>query len=190
MRPNPSLFPPNGYQHEAHGRIWKGANWGDVARQIENHRRAVGHPVGKPLEEIYEAFCNRYPSHCQSAERVQVIVDYVNSDVAFGQRVVAWVANTATRKIANPASGDLANARAEICKRCPEQADWKATCGCAPGQVEKVAKVFFTNLGHGPSPDTNGLHACRALGEDCRLSVWMNQSPRAVGQPGNCWRLS
>ena len=190
LRPNPALFPPNGYRHEAHGRVWTGDSWADISRQLENFRRTAGIPVGKPLEEIYESFCGRYPTHCQKVEQRLVVVDMVSADIAFGQRVVHWVANQATRGVNPKISGDTANARAEICKRCPEQGDWKATCGCSPAAVEAVAKRFFKNLGHGPSPDTNGLHACRALGEDCRLSVWMNQKPRAVGQPGNCWRLN
>ena len=189
LRPNPSLFPRNGYTHQAHGRKWTGDSWGDLAQKIENHRRAAGIPVGKPLLEIYEEFCRSYPRHCVQTELQRVIVDITNTDVGFGMRVVQWVANNATKTVSPKVAGEVANTRASICQGCPEQSDWKSSCGCSPAQVEKVAKAFFNGLGHGPSPDTNGLKACRAMNEDCRLSVWMNQSPKNVGQPPNCWRL-
>lgn len=190
MRPNSSLFPPNGFTHKSDGRTWTGDSWGDVARQIENFRRAAGAPIGKPLEEIYEAFCRAFPHYCVNADKNRVFVDMARSDVGFGQRVVSWVANSASTPILRPASGDVANARALVCMHCPEQSEWHGSCGCDPAKVEKVAKVFFKNLGHGPSPETNGLKACRALGEDCRLSVWMSQRGKNVGQPGHCWRLN
>lgn len=192
QKPNAGLYPPNGFtfRDDRSGRKWIGSTWADVARQVENFRRSTNQEVGEPIVEIYTQFCGMFPAYCKDTARKQVFVEFVASDIGFGQQVVGWVANATVRPPMQAITAEAANARAAICSRCPLQSDWHGSCGCDPGKVERVKRGFFDRSKISPTPQTQALKACRALNEETSMSVWMTQSPKAKGQPGNCWRLS
>jgi hypothetical protein len=192
QRPNQGLFPPNGYRHfdVESGLEFTGDSWSDVARKIENHRRARGSPVGEPIAEIYSNFCQKHPTYCYEASSRKVFVEHQKSDKGFGGRVVAWVANLVGRASTRTVSASTARARAAICAGCPQQRDWTGSCGCSVKNVNALKDHFLkTNRVDSPQ-EVRALRACGALAEETSLSVWLEQPPKSVGQPQNCWRLT
>jgi hypothetical protein len=187
FKPNPGLHPPMGYVFvdKATGQEFTGSDWDDVARQVENYRRANGLPVGRPLEECHRRFCRDFPRFCgDTAKRVSV------SHTSLGARVVSWVARFLSGNLPKPVDKHTARNRAAICTKCPSQSDWKAHCGCNVNALNSMKKQWLKMSGQKPVAETENLAACADLGEECSLSTWAQQPPRDVGQPRNCWRLN
>lgn len=187
MRPNPALHPPMGYvfYDKSERREFVGADWQDLAQKIENYRRANKLPVGNPLEECYNQFCQEHPTHCSASKKQTVVL----SRHTLGARVAAWIGNLFVGKVPAATDKHTAGSRAAICAKCPLQTEWRAHCGCSVQALQEVKKHWFRMRNIRPKGNTENLKACLSLGEECSMSVWMNQPAKDLGQPKNCWRL-
>jgi hypothetical protein len=82
-------------------------------------------------------------------------------------------------------SHTVADVRAETCRTCPYQTPWGGSCAGCMRTVNDAARLIVGKLLK--NRNTGGLLGCRALGEDPRVSVWLEQTQRPDA-PAHCWR--
>ena len=187
---NPHLFVPceftdsNGTKHTA-------ANWAALASKVADYRARGKFPVGDPMREILDQVCAKHPHACrQRGQRVKV--DSKAKGETLTRRILTSLA-LLTRKFLRPGQSaplvprDEARRRAEICKGCSKQKAWRGGCASCSRNAEELRKVLLAEARGTAFSDT--LLGCDALGEDCRVTVWLPMTPQSAELPANCWRL-
>lgn len=163
----------DGTQHTA-------KDWPELADKVEAYRKRRGLPPGSPAKEIVEQVCERHPDRCENVGRrgAQPTRKYRK---AIHNRILDWVVKFVDK--VKWVTHDEAARRAAICKSCPRQRDWRGNCSSCRGTVDKIVAGLLQRRAK------FDLRGCNALGEDCRLSVHLDQPGIADEElPDNCWR--
>lgn len=179
--PNPGLYIPLVFV-DADKVEHRGTSWADLILQIARYRKRNHIEPGNPENEVLTQACAKYPDRCvekSGPTKLPALVDDLNL------RLLAWLVkmDESTRKLVTDGE---ARQRAEICKACPRQRDWRSKCGSCAASADALVKDMLAGR---PAGYTKDLLGCLALSEDSRLSTWLEQPP--VGDanlPVNCWR--
>lgn len=182
---NPNLYPPGGYFFiDKNGFRHRGESWRDLERRVRHYREINRFSVGDVREEIMAQACSRNPNFCRESSKPTVVQ---RNPLSFNQRVIEWF----VRKISLLRQGKLprvddaeAARRAKICLQCPNQQDYFQGCASCLQTIKTSRKALLRSESRHP-----GLKPCRALGEDCSISVHIEQEKvSAQGLPSECWR--
>lgn len=186
FRPNPNLYPEGGYIFvESDGTRFRGESWKDLIAKVAEYRARNGREKGDPEAEIFTQYCVRMPSHCGMHTTHQTIVPH---SMTFNQKVLQWFSNLLEWKRRNPIArvtdGEAAR-RAAICARCPMQRSLVESCESC---IKTIRHGRLTVL-DGHASQHQNLQPCAALGEDCMVSVHIEQPQVPAEQvPAECWR--
>ncbi len=184
---NPNLYPPDGYIFiDRNGFRHRGDSWRDLSRRVQQYREINRFPVGDVWSEIMSQSCERNPNFCHEVTHVPPPAP--RESLSFNQRVIEWFVKLVALVRLNrlPRVDDQeASRRARICSQCPHQQDFYRGCTNCLRIIETSRKVIL----NGATSLHPGLKPCSVLGEDCSISVHIQQ-PRIVSEalPHHCWR--
>lgn len=185
---NPNLYPPDGYIfRDAEGILHRGDSWRDLRRVIADFRTRNGRPVGDLDAEINAYHCGKYPGLCHGENPIPPQPPRGSNLTA---RVLNWLAHLMGELRRNGVrfvSREQAAIRGEICSKCPAQSSLPTVCDACIATITSARRVALGEAG----PVHKSLHPCGILGEDCQISVHLEQKPsdeRAL--PAGCWRRS
>lgn len=183
LRPNSNLYIPVKFVED--GVNFSAPTWEELAELVRKHREQRGVEQGDPLSDIFAKICGDYPSHCRGG--AQPKAGTANRS-GLNRLVLGWITRLVPRRdrLATVSEGE-ARRRAAICKGCPKQQNWSGSCTSCASSVDKAARgIIGENF---DTPETRELRGCSALGEDCRVSAWIEQPPsKDDSLPGFCWR--
>lgn len=188
--PNFNLYPPDGYRYKdpESGITFEGGNWPEVVARLMAYRQANRLPEGNPEREVFEAFCKTHPKYCESGKTSKQFRALANSAVGFASAIQSWLADAFskvnTRKLGY-VSGEEAEERAKVCRRCPRQREWTSGCSGCDQKFNKVAKRLL----RGTDKVGRSLLACSALREETSVSVHLSlPAVDNASLPAHCWR--
>lgn len=175
--PNENLYVPIAFT-DADGVTHRADSWNDLIANVRDYRYRNNKPVGSPQAEIFEQVCFKYPRRCMPSKGGQRKA----SQGHLSARLITWLSKLLRTSI-RFVSPQEAERRANICLGCVEQSAWRRS-GCSTCRaIDKLA----TRAADGRR--LNDLSACDALGEDCRVSVLIDQPGVGAGLvPAHCWR--
>lgn len=190
LTPNPGLW-INREFFDTDGAHFESTSWEELAGAVAAYRLRAKLPAGEPLSEIYQQVCDRTPQFCLNSDPkvkpnlksgYRSIVDVVHK--AIQQWILTMLREHKAGRIST-VSYTSAEVRAEVCRTCPYQTPWGGNCLGCMRSVNDAARLIVGKLLKNRS--TGGLLGCRMLGEDPRVSVWLEQNPRPDA-PKHCWR--
>lgn len=193
MHINKGTVPPGGPHLEvAPGVKLTAATYDALYALIVEYRARHALPAGDPVKDVDDYVCGRWPHFCH-ADRMERAPDAAPKKLA--TRVAEW-AGKLIREM--PAGGyDLVDTReaarrAEICRTCPFQEDWRGRCSPCVASAESLLstarKMKKTGLGD------SALQGCKICGQDLRTLIWLPESvARATDEerkvlPQNCFK--
>jgi hypothetical protein len=187
---NWNVFPDGGRKFvDRDGTIHKGESWRHLFEQIRRYREINKFAPGDPEVEVSAQLCAKMPHLCRpNAPHVPPNHHSQSHSQSHNQRVLQWYSVQLSRKRlhAIPRVEDsVAADRAAICARCPRQQALNAACEACISSVKTSRKVILD----GRESQHQNLSPCSALGEDCTVSVHIEQAPEAEPSlPAECWR--
>lgn len=195
MTPIEHIIPPGGFHFmEGDVRI-DGSSYPSVAENLLRYRIENKRPLGSPLEEVHNYVCSRWPQFCRQS--VPPNQGQQNVSPSLTSRVANWLAQLYrdARYIdisKNFVAPEVAENRADICRKCPRNTEWKGGCGsCGAATI----RVGFTYRAGRDVSGAETLLGCDVLGQDNRTAVWLKQLPLMEAEqqhalPAHCWRKS
>lgn len=188
--PIEGVIPPGGYHFQdksggAEVRI-DGSSYANVAQNVLMYRMKNARPPGNALQEVYDYVCGNWRHLCR--EEMPRTVDMAGEPLS--SRMLAWLSDFQSTAGADAGvDQNEANRRASICAGCPKNIQFHgcSTCG------EHIRSQTFIYLRNRTTPGSERIHACDALAEPLKLTVWSAKlKPLVDGQRENvtdyCWR--
>lgn len=187
--PNPHVYPPDGYFFLDKNKVKHvGKNYADLVARIRDYRLRNGRPLGDVVEEVNAFTCARFPPGCRDTSSPPP--GAITPGAQLAARVTQWyyalirVLSETPVLLVPP---ELAQERANICLKCPRQANWATACGSCAGSTFRLG-VSIRQGSEVKKGDQ--LRGCDLLGEDTRTSIWL---PRLLPStlptlPDFCWR--
>ena len=181
------MVPPGGWHFPAEpGVILRADSYLQLEDALMKHRMRMGQRTDAVKQEIDRYFCARWPSFCVDDRAT------TSSFEGLDKRVARYASNVAREQ---PAGGYLletqtvANTRAEICAKCPENRSWKTGCsGCAASVAQLLVQLRRLRN----TPVDGKLKACMHCGGECstmvHLPVGAGSTGNTEGAPLECWR--
>lgn len=196
MYPKHSIVPPGGFHYtEKHAgseiRL-TGDSVDTLAAAIEKYRLNNGIPLGDPKKDVVDYICGNWSHFCNKTEFTGYLEPNVSTDATFLTRVSAWVTKLWNIGANNFVPEKEAQRRAEICKSCPLNQDFRAGCKSCIQGTDRM--VFLWSKGKTIPHDLfHSLKGCRATGAHLQASVFANKQPEISEQeiaqlPAHCWR--
>lgn len=185
MRINVNLIPKDGYWFkESDGAIIRAdKKWSTVIERVIAYRRRNKLPPGNPRAEVHAQACERNPNDCHPEQ--DHIAKAALKVASLKGRALAWMAGLRARR-EEVLWGDAQNAaaRAQVCVGCPAHAAIAGGCGACKKALTEVRRDLM-----GDRPADLRLSGCSVLGEDCQVSVWIDQPTSDNPElPNCCWR--
>lgn len=190
---NPNMRPPDGYTFtDGDGHIHRAEGWRVLVQTVTNYRKWNKMPVGNVWEEITLFHCANNPSYCRQSGPRQAVVTATRTENPPHQvvknKLTQWFTDLIKLKRDKklPRVDDATAAkRAEICRRCPKQTGLSEVCESCHRGIKMGRKAVL----EGQHSRHQNLKHCSALGEDCSISVHIEQAKSANSElPANCWR--
>jgi hypothetical protein len=185
------IVPPNGFHFPEGDVILRGDSVPHLVSVIEAYRAENGIPYKDVEPEIYEYFCSRWPYFCQFYDTEQHLQKPFVSPVAeptLLNDLQSWSAAIINQQNAPlMVSGDVAEARAEICKRCDNDVRWKSGCGSCINAVERTTAAIRSAR---DTTTSKRLGACKVMRHCNRTAVWLDKTAflnPAQPLPSACW---
>lgn len=187
-RINVNLFPRGGYFFEdkdgSTHRSTKG--WGDLIVRVTEYRRRNGLPEGDPKNEVHEQACQRNPNYC-SEQPEKFILPPETRRQSMKVMILRWLADLRPRiqslRFVPPAE---AQARAEICLKCPRKSSLPTGCSSCRTAVREIRSEL---LGPNRKIDErlNNL-GCESIGLDLGTATQLDiQRLDDPTLPSYCW---
>lgn len=185
------IHPPDGYIFpDRDGHLHQAPGWKALQLKVEEYRRRNSLPVGSVWDEIVFYHCADRPPYCREVGRRQGPVSAQSrpSSEVVKNKIVQWFVNLIKlkrdKKLPRVDDGTAA-ARAEICRRCSQQTGISEVCASCTSGIKTGRKAIL----EGQKSLHQNLRYCAALGEDCSISVHIEQATVAnPSLPANCWR--
>lgn len=186
MKLNPNLYIRPEWT-EPNGMVITGLSFADLYAKIAKYRAAHKLAPGNPEAEFVEKVCREQPTHCLGAARP--VQQREARRASLNTRILNWIERVVPRfNSTKGAQATEARRRAEICAKCPLNKEWESACAGCTASVRKVRTTLVGRLANKITGGDN-LHGCDPLGEDIKLSIWMERPPeKNTDLPANCWR--
>lgn len=163
--------------------------------KVATARRTNGKQYQTAARDVVDQLCKRNPHMCTWPSRAVIPVNRPQSRGELNTRILDWVVAVAERfmqgKLRYAKSPKEVQRRIDICASCPRQKSWARTCSACRAEVARLEQELLAPTGPMATRTTSSetLEGCSALGEDPRVSVYLDEQARPDNSlPGNCWR--
>jgi hypothetical protein len=183
---NGNLHPKDGYWfQDADGVRHVDTSWKKLIARVTAYRKRRGIPEGNVKDEVNAQACERMPSYC--GER-QKHTEKPRMRGTFKTTVIHWL----SQKSRDAREGSLtyvkeaeAQARREVCAKCPLKTDLKGVCSPCDTAMSSLRKV----VAKGRREVWGGYNACSVLGIDLPTAILLSEAPSDnKNLPAECWR--
>lgn len=187
LKINVNIFPMGGHRFkDRDGTTITGGSWKGVAARLRGYRKKNNLPPGDPETEVREQACVNNPSLCHYDDgQYMAAVKVVN----LKSRVLKWfsdIRKAGKRELTEFASAELAQARANVCAGCPQNASLPDGCASCKAAVKELRNEV---IGGRAADGRLVHHGCNILGADLATQVWLEQiTVENPDLPGCCWR--
>lgn len=145
--------------------------------------------LGRVQSDLHNYFCSTYPSSCASvgADIIHNIAPLAAPQYQSPiRRLESWfgILSVKDTTYTDPAT---ANARSEICGRCPQNIRWVTGCGSCNANITK--RALWMNGSRQTSNDSSLLF-CRTFGHLNKVAVHLEPtySEATSSVPDFCWK--
>lgn len=182
---NPNMHPSGGYVFtDRDGHRHRADGWKALRERVAEYRKINRMDPGDPWAEIQVFHCVNNPSYCRQVGTVQ---GTTIKPASLNDRVVRWFVKLIQKKRDKqlPRVDDsIAAKRAKICLHCPRHSGLSEACENCLTTIKTGQKAVL----NGANSLHQNLKYCAALGEDCSISVHIEQPVATVDLPSACWR--
>ena len=188
MKPIQGMVPPGGF-HYFQGDVRLEADTLEGLYNRVLHFRAENSiPHHTTREDVDAYLCGQWPERCHNVDNVIVkpVVTPKNIGELLGD-IQVWAKNILSSQSEHPLVGDeLAEARAQICSRCPNNVNWRGGCGACVTATDRLSASVRQAR---ETASTKILGGCLVLRHDNRSAVFMQTEDLAASSdlPDFCW---
>lgn len=185
------MMPPNGFHFPEGKVILRAGSLQELVSVVEAYRAENDIPYKDVEPEIHEYFCSRWPNFCHFYDNEQALQQPFVSPVAkptLLNDLQAWSSSIINQQN-EPLGVDagVAEARADICKRCDHNVKWKSGCGSCINAVERTTAAIRSAR---DTTTSKTLGACNVMRHCNRTAVWLDKTAflnPASPLPKACW---
>jgi hypothetical protein len=187
-KPIIGMVPPGGWHYYQSDVKLTGYSYDNLLKVVETYR-AENHFDGGDIEgDVNSYICANWPNFCHGVD--MVVVTSVNRPTATSELmndVQTWAKNILNSTDPHPlVTDDLAEARAQTCRGCPNNVNWRGGCSSCITAIERITASVRQ------ARDTKSsavLGGCALMRHDNRAAIFMDRSvlQRATNLPENCW---
>jgi hypothetical protein len=187
-KPILGIVPPGGFHYfQGDVRIDSDTLEG-LYNAVMHHRAANSIPHQNTRDDVDAYLCGQNPQFCHSVDEVVVkVIPTAKNVQELMDDIQTWARNILASPRPHPLVGDeLAEARAQICGKCPYNVNWRGGCGpCITATDRLSASVRQAR----ETDSTKVLGGCSVLRHDNRAAVFMNPEDLATSSdiPDLCW---
>lgn len=189
-----NVVPPQGFDYLDGNTILKAATKELLIKEISRYRIETGRPLGDPAKDLEEYLQHKKDIRLGLLPEVHPYLPARVAEKTLADRISNWTANRYSKahERIDYVTQDEAERRASICKKCPQNIDWKKTSSCAPC-VDNTSRTLLM-LRRGQKTG-RGLGGCGIAGHDnevaCFLPASLLQHSRKYKDklPDFCWLL-
>ena len=187
-KPIIGMVPPGGF-HYFQGDVRLESDTLDgLYNRVMHHRAENSIPHHSVREDVNDYLCGQWPEFCHSVDEVKIaaVVTPVNVKQLLDD-IQVWAKNILSSQRPHPLVGDeLAEARAQICGKCPNNVNWRSGCGACVSATERLSASVRQAR---ETDSTKILGGCSVLRHDNRAAVFMQPEDLAVSSdiPEICW---
>lgn len=160
-----------------------------VIKGILDYRLENRIPVGNPERDFEDYVCSNFPNWCLTSQATPAPnPNQPRDEVKFVDRIAAW-ANSLYDQAGRLSLVPMrdAQARSEICRRCPMNQNWENDC---PRCVENARRLTIIIRQGRDVPNERGLMGCACHVFDVRTAIHLERAhlPATSEQaPEECW---
>lgn len=199
MYPKPSIVPPGGFhwveKHNGAEIKLTGDGVDNLAQTIEKYRLTNGIPLGDPKKDVVDFICSNWPHFCNQNENHPFLEGNIpGSTAGLATRVASWMTRLWNIGANNFVKDEEANRRAEICRGCEMNKDFRAGgCSSCVQGTDRLAFLWLTRRAISDHKLWHGLRACRATGAHLQAAVFASKQPEPSSEEAlqftpQCWR--
>jgi len=187
-KPIMGMVPPGGWHYYQSDVKLAGYSYADLIKAVETYR-AENHLPGGDIEgDVASYICSNWPNFCHGVDMVSITS--VNATTATGELmndIGTWAKGILHSNEPHPlVSEDLAETRAQICRACPNNVNWRGGCTSCIASTDRLCASVRQ------ARDTKSsavLGGCTLMRHDNRSAIFMDRSvlQRATNLPDACW---
>ena len=182
------MIPPGGWHfYESDVRL-SGITYKDLLANVQNYRAENHLSSGDVEGDVNSYICSNWPNFCHGVDMVAITSTSVQTASAdLLNDIQTWGRNILTSQDPHPlVTDDLAEVRAQTCRACPQNVNWRGGCGSCVAAAERVCASVRQAR---DTASTAVLGGCRLMRHDNRTAVFMDRSvlQKATNLPDACW---
>ena len=182
------MIPPGGWHYYQSDTKITGYSYADLLKSVESYRAENHLTSGDITGDVNGYICSNWPQFCHGVD--MVAITSIDAQTATGDLmndIQTWAKNILQSQEPHPLVLDaLAEQRAQICRRCPSNVNWRGGCGACVASTERVCASVRQARDTASTPVLGG---CALMRHDNRTAVFMdrNQIQRSTNIPAECW---
>ena len=182
------MIPPGGWHYYQSDTKITGYSYADLLKSVESYRSENHLTSGDITGDVNGYICSNWPQFCHGVD--MVAITSIDAQTATGDLmndIQTWAKNILQSQEPHPLVLDaLAEQRAQICRRCPSNVNWRGGCGACVASTERVCVSVRQARDTASTPVLGG---CALMRHDNRTAVFMdrNQIQRSTNIPAECW---
>jgi len=187
-KPIQGIVPPGGF-HYFQGDVRLNADtMNDLYKKVTDYRAENALPNNTTKEDVDNYVCGHFPDYCHTVDSVTVrqVVTGTKMGELMGD-IQVWAKNILSSTSEHPLVGDeLAEARAQICGKCPYNVNWRGGCNSCIAATDRLSASVRQAR---ETTSTPVLGGCSILRHDNRAAVFMQPEDLAISSdtPDFCW---
>lgn len=168
----------------------RGEDYDDLVAKVGELREKNKLPVGNPLVEVTDYLCEQNLALCKESKAPGPVGASKPGQPAppihgnFGDRVLAWVNRFAEQPRRQAQPPEVIRARADACRACPHNIEYKSTCRTCIKTATRAVAAFTAGY---PRGVIQGLEACGRYVWENRVAVGADIVSDSAA-PEGCWR--
>jgi hypothetical protein len=184
------MIPPGGwhyYQSDVRLESWSLDN---LYKVVENYRAENSLPVGDVEGDVNAQICGRSPHFCHGVDSVSInftSTRAVDATTELLNDIQTWAKNLLQSNTPYSfVTEEEAERRAQICLKCPNNANWRGGCSSCINTTDRVCASVRQAKETKTSPILGGCHVLR---HDNRTAVFLDKEVIALAEdlPEGCW---
>lgn len=186
--PIQGMVPPGGWHFKQGDVTLEGDCYANLIEVVSNFRAENNLPQNDVTGDVNSYICGNWPHFCHGVDAVSV-VSYLTptTGTQLMNDVQAWAKLVLNSNKPHPLVLDeLAEARAQVCEKCPKNLNWRSSCSSCVSAVDRLSAGV--RQGRDVKSSVN-LGGCFVMRHDNRSAVFLDRDAlnKAANLPADCW---
>lgn len=182
------MVPPGGW-HFKDGDVYLTGHSLDHLYDVVRDFRAENHlPLNDVVGDVNAFLCGNAPKYCHGVTTVQITsVSPPTRESELLNDIVVWCKNLITSN--QPLQfviEELAEARAQTCRACPKNVNWRGGCGSCVSAADRLSASVRQAK---ETKSSRVLGGCAIMRHDNRAAIFLDKNHffKPTQLPANCW---